>query len=142
MTITGYYVRKCKYSDLAPIYKLLLQLSDFRPEKNFLNIFREFISQDVVGLVACMDSTGEVIGFGSIFFFRRIRGGIQAYIEDVAIEPEFQHDGVGTRIVKELLFHAKLKGAYRVVLTCSERNLPFYAKFGFCRDGFSLKTLI
>jgi len=67
---------------------------------------------------------GRMVGFG-----RAISDGVyQAAIYDVAVVPEFQGEGIGATIVKEIL--ARVSGC-TVLLYAAPGKENFYKKFGF-----------
>ena len=61
--------------------------------------------------------------------------GMDYYIKDVAVRPEYQRRGIGKTLIEELL---KFIGGHGVKcthifveLSALPENVPFYAKFGF-----------
>ena len=70
---------------------------------------------------------GIIIGMA-----RYITDGIQAFIMDVIVHPDFQGYGIGKRLTEELKRH--IENTYniiRVYLTTHEVNVGFYEKLGF-----------
>ena len=51
--------------------------------------------------------------------------------------PAFQRRGYAGQLLECAALDAKAQGRKGVVLTCKERLLPFYAKFGFVNEGIS-----
>jgi len=45
--------------------------------------------------------------------------------------PEHRDRGVGSALLKAVMNHARLCGAVRIVLSPSERSVPFYQRAGF-----------
>ena len=73
----------------------------------------------------------KIIGYG-----RLIGDGICfMYIHDVMVEPKYQNQKIGSRIMNKLLEkinHIKLENPYvRVYLGASKEKEKFYEKFGF-----------
>lgn len=55
-----------------------------------------------------------------------------AYIQDVIVRPAYQHRGIGTRLMEELLSRLHAEDIYMVSVIYGEDNLrPFYERFGF-----------
>ena len=61
--------------------------------------------------------------------------GLDYYIKDVIVRPEYQHQGIGRLMVNELLKFINdngIKGTNIVVELCAVPDkIPFYEKFGF-----------
>lgn len=61
--------------------------------------------------------------------------GLDYYIKDVVVRPEFQHKGIGRLLIDELMKFVKdngVKGTDVFVELCAEpKNIPFYEKSGF-----------
>ena len=58
----------------------------------------------------------------------------------VVTAPEYRNQGVAGRIMERVIADTKARGQQGIVLTCKERLLPFYAKFGFENEGVSGST--
>ena len=54
--------------------------------------------------------------------------------------PEYRRRGVAAALIETLCAAARAQGRRGVVLTCKERLLPYYAKFGFVDEGVSDST--
>jgi N-acetylglutamate synthase-like GNAT family acetyltransferase len=68
---------------------------------------------------------GELIGFA-----RAVSDGkFRAYIEDVVIHKDYQHSGIGTKIMAQLL--DELSHIDIISLFCEEELIPFYEKNNF-----------
>lgn len=51
--------------------------------------------------------------------------------------PEYQRQGCAEKLLKYVIEEAKTQGRKGLVLTCKERLLHYYAKFGFKNEGIS-----
>lgn len=91
------------------------------------------------------DESRRVVGTASAFVYPTLlHGGRNAvHVEDVAVLPEVQGQGVGRALVEHCLDFARNVDAYKVVLNCDPRNVPFYEKCGFrlTPDGFMRRDL-
>ncbi|MBR3764925.1 MAG: GNAT family N-acetyltransferase [Clostridia bacterium] len=59
-------------------------------------------------------------------------GVTDAYIQDVMVHPDCQHQGVGTQLMERALARLEAEGVYMVSVIYGEEALrPFYEKFGF-----------
>jgi len=69
----------------------------------------------------------EIVGMG-----RAISDGISdAYIQDITVLHEFQGQGIGTGIVKEILNRLRADGLQWIGLIAGRHSHPFYRKLGF-----------
>ncbi|MEJ5962644.1 GNAT family N-acetyltransferase [Pedobacter immunditicola] len=53
------------------------------------------------------------------------------YLWFIGVEPKFQHTGLGTKLLKELLDYAQLQQLPVYLETSTIQNLPWYKKHGF-----------
>ena len=51
--------------------------------------------------------------------------------------PEYRKRGYAEKLINELIFEAKSKGRKGVVLTCKDKLVSYYSKFGFENEGVS-----
>ena len=128
-----------KKNHMTAVHEILQSISDYRPdEKDYDQIWDGFQSQtNYFGLVA-LDQKVEVVGYGSIFIERKIRGGKMGHIEDIAVHPDFRKKGIGKLLINALYQIAQEEKCYKVSLVCKEHNLSFYQKCDFMIDGISL----
>lgn len=54
--------------------------------------------------------------------------------------PEYQHRGIAAKLMEYLIEDAKQKGRRGLILTCKEKLLPYYEKFGYVNHGISQST--
>lgn len=54
-----------------------------------------------------------------------------AHIEDVSIDRHFQMLGYGRVLIEYLQNIAKREKCYKIILNCSDKNIPFYERCGF-----------
>ena len=75
----------------------------------------------------------QVIGTASFIIEKKFLGGYTkcCHIEDVAVKKNHQGKGVGKRLVEDILERASEQDCYKVILMCSNDNIPFYEKIGF-----------
>ncbi|WUR02309.1 glucose-6-phosphate acetlytransferase 1 (GNPNAT1) [Vairimorpha necatrix] len=84
-------------------------------------------------VVVAQDSTGRILGSGTIFLeYKFIRGcSVKGHIEDIVVLKEKRGLGIGKRIIEHLLDYGKRKECYKIALVCEEKNKKFYEKCGF-----------
>ena len=66
-------------------------------------------------------------------------GGRVGHIEDVATKKGYEGLGIGRALVGRSLRFAPQMKCYKVILDCSEKNVPFYKKIGFKKYGLSMR---
>ena len=54
--------------------------------------------------------------------------------------PEYRRKGCAEKIINKVIYDAKKQGRKGLVLTCKEKLLHYYAKFGFKNEGISEST--
>lgn len=55
----------------------------------------------------------------------------------IAVRPEYQHQGIGGKLMKHLIADAKRRNKKGIVLTCKDEKIGFYESFGFQCRGVS-----
>ena len=55
-------------------------------------------------------------------------------IEDVVVDKEYRGEGLGKRMISDLIENAKNAGCYKVILWCEPHNEGFYEKSGFTKS--------
>jgi glucosamine-phosphate N-acetyltransferase len=82
-----------------------------------------------------------VIGTLSLLIEHKfIRGGGKVgHIEDVAVHRNYKGGGVGRALMERAIGHCQDVGCYKIVLDCSEENVPFYSKFDFHRHEVGMR---
>lgn len=69
----------------------------------------------------------QLIGFGRIVS----DGTYQTFICDVMIQPSYQAQGVGKKVMTALVQHCQQQGMKSIQLFCAPGKKPFYEKLGF-----------
>lgn len=87
---------------------------------------------------------GRVVGTFAMLIMDNIghRGTPSAVVEDVAVAPAMQCQGVGRAMMDFARSTARAKGCYKLVLSSNlrrERAHRFYDSLGFERHGFSFR---
>jgi GNAT superfamily N-acetyltransferase len=54
--------------------------------------------------------------------------------------PSYRRKGIAGQLLKQVISDAKRQGRKGLVLTCKDRLLHYYAKFGFVNEGVSIST--
>ena len=134
----GYTIRPLELSDLSKGFcELLAQLSPSPPlsEEAFRARFAELaaLGADHLVLVAEEAATGRLAAAGAILVERKFirRCGLVGHLEDVVVDAAARGRGLGERLVRRLVEHARGRGCYKVILNCTAELKGFYAKCGF-----------
>ncbi len=79
------------------------------------------------------NETHKVVGLGTLLLEKKIihNFGTVAHIEDIVSSPEFQNQGLGKRIIRNLIYEAKKEKCYKIILNCTPELKAFYQKCGF-----------
>jgi GNAT superfamily N-acetyltransferase len=83
---------------------------------------------------------GAAIGMASLFEYRRMPrpgGGASrwGYVSNMFVRAEHRGAGVGAALLDFVIAAAEERGYARLVLSPSERAVPFYARAGFAGPG-------
>ena len=54
--------------------------------------------------------------------------------------PTYRKQGLAGELIKRAIFDAKAQGRLGLVLTCKEKLIHYYSKFGFENEGLSKST--
>ncbi len=76
--------------------------------------------------------------YGSTGYYRE--NGRWMMIFGVDTAPAYRRRGCAARLMKRVIADAKAGGRAGVVLTCKERLIPYYERFGFRNEGLSAST--
>ena len=143
MLMTNFWIRKLEKDDLHLEYFQVLSGLTEAPVPNEQRLQERFCflnqRQDTYTVLVVLDGE-RVIGSGTLLvehkFIRDL--GKVGHIEDVGILEEYQGEGLGKKLVGELVEHAKKQGCYKTILACSDKNEPFYESCGFQRKEIEM----
>ncbi|KPK71969.1 hypothetical protein AMJ87_06055 [candidate division WOR_3 bacterium SM23_60] len=127
-------IRNIKFDDLDAIYDLETRSFPNPWPKSFFQ--HDLMSGDSVGLVA--EHNDQLIGYAMATFT-----GDGFHVTNIAIKREYQRQGLGTQLMKQLETLARNKGSTYVFLEVRTNNnvaITFYEKLGyavlFTRRGY------
>ncbi|WWC64164.1 uncharacterized protein I303_106772 [Kwoniella dejecticola CBS 10117] len=85
-------------------------------------------------------ATDKIVASGSIIVERKFlrNAGLVGHIEDIAVSKAVQGKKLGLRIINALEEIGASQGCYKIILDCSEKNIPFYEKCGFKHKEFEM----
>ena len=87
------------------------------------------------------EEEGKIIGTATLIItWKYLRGGVKSgRISDVATHPKHEGKGIGSKLVQALIEVARCKGCYKITLSCSEENRPWYERFGFRQHEVAMR---
>ncbi|MBI5732480.1 GNAT family N-acetyltransferase [Candidatus Jorgensenbacteria bacterium] len=92
------------------------------------NIFVAEIDGKIVGTITLLIEHKFIHG-----------GGKVGHIEDVATRKGWEGRGIGRKLVERAIEEARFEECYKVILDCSEDNVPFYEKCGARKHEISMR---
>ncbi|RKO92480.1 acyl-CoA N-acyltransferase [Blyttiomyces helicus] len=86
----------------------------------------------------------KIVAAGTILVERKfVHGnGLVGHIEDIVTSSEYRGMNLGKLIIETLKYIGKQTGCYKIILDCSEKNIPFYVKCGFVHKEFEMVAYI
>jgi glucosamine-phosphate N-acetyltransferase len=84
--------------------------------------------------------TKELIGAATLFKLEKIHNFAVGQIEDVVINEKFRKNNYGKLLIDYLVkFSLEQWNCYKIILNCSEQNIPFYEKCGFQKSSVQMR---
>ncbi len=82
----------------------------------------------------------KVIGMGTLLLEKKIihNFGTVGHIEDIVIHKDYQNQGHGKRILRNIIYEAKKEKCYKVILNCKEELEEFYKKSGLEKKNIQM----
>ena len=145
-----YTIRNVKIEDLDQVTEveaLCFPTAEAAVEASF----RQRIETFPDSFFVAEDENGRIIGFinGCVTDERTIRDemfedsglhrpeGLYQSVFGLDVIPEFRRQGVAADLMNRLMQEAKARGKKGMILTCKDRLIHYYAKFGYKNMGIS-----
>ena len=142
-------IRKVKPEDLDAVTRVeavCFPEAEAAPRESFRQRISTFPDSFFVA-----EKDGEIIGFingcatdSRVIFDEMFadashhrEDGIYQSIFGLDVIPEYQHQGLASRLMKHLIEDARKKGRKGLTLTCKDRLIGFYERFGYKNLGLS-----
>ena len=119
-------IRKIKHSDIEQVRILLTNSFSSRYNKPFAS--GNFSDSKNIILVA--EIKGTLVGTASLHIIQKLTRKM-GIIEDVAVDSKVRGNGIGKKLIENLIEYSVKAGCDKVSLSSSEENVPFYEKIGF-----------
>ena len=80
---------------------------------------------------------GEIVGTASVFVEYKLLhyGSCIGHIEDVVVDKDTRQKGLGRGLIEACVNFCRKRGCYKIVLDCSNQNVPFYQSCNFYNAG-------
>lgn len=145
-------IRKATIQDLKEITKVELQcfpVEEAASEKSIkerLTVYpdRFWVLEEEGKIVAYVNgmATNESMLKDEMFDDANLHdpNGQWQMIFSVSTVPEYRRRGYAQKVLNQVIADTKKRGCKGLVLTCKERLVPYYEKFGFVSEGISDST--
>jgi GNAT superfamily N-acetyltransferase len=135
-------LRPFEAKDFQAVIDLLQHISAYRPALDIIEeLPHTFVQQtDNYSCVAVRDK--RVIAFGSVYIYMRVRGGKSGLIEDMVVASGMRGQGIGGRVLAELLRESRSRGCFKITLEASTVAEKFYQSAGFKNSGKVMKLML
>lgn len=120
-------------------YELLSQLTD-APKLSFNDFKKQYYqikNKNYSEIFVMYDTHANlIIGSTTILFEDKFirKNALYGHIEDVIINKKYRGLKLGKKLVNHVVIYAKKMGCYKILLSCSDKNIAFYNKFGFIKN--------
>jgi glucosamine-phosphate N-acetyltransferase len=80
-------------------------------------------------------ATGRIAASGTLVLERKFihEGGLVGHIEDIVSNSAYRGKNLGRAVIEALKSIGAVVGCYKIILDCSDKNVPFYQKLGFAK---------
>ena len=101
-----------------------------RFEKRFLENQSNSNHRTFVG-----EKDGKIVCTATLLIENKYLRGCKncGHIEDVAVDSSMRRTGIGKKLITHLIEDAKQSNCYKVILDCSDKNIPFYESCGMSK---------
>ncbi len=139
-------IRRIKHSDLNnDFFSLLSQLSGeityYHPDMLWNEYTKNPNHVTFVDEVKEVGKLASILATSSVLIENKFLhcGSKVGHIEDVVVCKEARGSGLGQKIVQHCIDYARDAGCYKVILDCSNKNVPFYINCGMYLSENSMR---
>ena len=93
------------------------------------NVYKIVVIEDV--------SKQSIIGSGTVFMEKKFihECGKSGHIEDIVVSSEYRGKNLGLKLISCLTEIGRINKCYKIILDCSDKNVPFYVKCGYSKTA-------
>ncbi|WP_037080659.1 GNAT family N-acetyltransferase [Pseudonocardia spinosispora] len=131
-------IRPAEVADLPRLARLRAQWTDEVADEAFEERLTEWFlaEEDSRTVFVAEQPDGELVGMMSLVLFERMPTPSRAhscwgYLSNALVVAECRDQGLGAALLDTVMAHARAAGCVRVVLSPTERAVPFYERGGF-----------
>ena len=135
-------LRRIENNDYYKDYLLLLeQLTIVEKEKINYEQFKNFVKNlSNNHIIIVIEDNNKIIGSGTLLIENKVihNMGLVGHIEDIVIHNNYRKQGLGKKIIDELINISIQSNCYKIILDCNEKNSNFYEKSGFTKKEIQM----
>lgn len=138
--MTDITIRPVEEKDFPQIVDLFSEFALFEkmPDKMANSVDRMIAERDFFNCFVAVSSDDGIIGYATYFFAYYTWIGKSLYMDDLYVKPEFRGNGVGSRLIKQVVYLAMDSGCHKLRWQVSQWNEPaieFYKSLGASIDN-------
>lgn len=138
--MTDITIRPVEEKDFPQIVDLFSEFALFEkmPDKMANSVDRMIAERDFFNCFVAVSSDDRIIGYATYFFAYYTWIGKSLYMDDLYVKPEFRGNGVGSRLIKQVVYLAMDSGCHKLRWQVSQWNEPaieFYKSLGASIDN-------
>lgn len=131
-------VRKATENDINLIYELINGLANYekRPQDvtGSIDKLKFWLFEKKIATAVILEYKGKAIGYALYYpIFASFSANANVHLEDLFINPEYRHQGLGKEFFNKLVEMIKNEGYAKIEWSCLDWNMPaidFYKKIG------------
>ena len=112
-----------------------LRKVDLTPERAS-EILRRRLAAGIRTIVAVLGD--RIVGTASYIVEEKFYGKV-SHVEDVAVHPQFKGQGIGQRMIEEVIARSKAADCYKIILDCDDHMVTYYERAGFRKVNNGLR---
>lgn len=134
--------RHIESNDYYKDYLILLeQLTILDKEKINYEQFKIFVESLCNNhIIIVIEDNNKIIGSGTLLIENKVihNMGSVGHIEDIVIHNNYRKQGLGKKLIDELINISIQSNCYKIILDCNEKNLNFYQNSGFTKKEIQM----
>jgi len=120
---------------------LLEQLTIVEEEKIDFIQFQSFVNNlSNKHIIIVIEDNNKIIGTGTLLIENKVihNMGLVGHIEDIVIHNNYRKQGLGKKLIDELINISIQSNCYKSILDCNEKNVNFYQNSGFIQKEIQM----